>query len=50
VVTTECKKPESNVEALIKVKPLELATGISRFKWYLLAREKKSRSTLAGER
>lgn len=36
---TECKETKADIEPLLKIEPLEKATGISRFKWYALARE-----------
>ena len=38
---TESEQPQAEIEPLIKIEPLEKATGISRYKWYALARAKK---------
>jgi excisionase family DNA binding protein len=38
---TEFEQPQADIEPLIKIEPLEKATGISRFQWYALAREKR---------
>jgi len=41
VAITEGENPMGGIEQLIKVRPLEVATGISKYKWYALARAKK---------
>ena len=38
---TESEQTKAGIEPLIKVSALEKSTGISRFKWYALARAKK---------